>query len=664
VKDRRGDQVRSHLARWIKFLPLGMGIKLIFLIVSANAQIYSEDAVYEDVNQYPAPIELIPKSQPESRQTLNSLSSEQDTIDVSTLAKLTPDTIGLLDENSGGFPIDVWQGTSIEVVETLLSKLPDKVESSSLRSLMQRLLLSLARAPEYSDEDATAALADGSVFPESAFVYQSPGMVSLEVNSLEAQRRIVSGRLLEMRLSRLASMGDWKHVQELIDMVPSDQLTEELLEYRVDALLVEERTDEACAEASLGIQRTSRVYWQQIFIFCQLRDGNVDAAQLGMSLLSEQNEGDPAFYWVSELMIGNRPLTPNGLKRLTPLHLSMLRHARRPIPEFLVRSGDPTLLRMMSVMPAAYIEDEEASEEEIRDRTKEAEKKKLLAAERAVRLGVLQPEILREQFRSVSFANSKVATSVEDIDAGDVEGRARLLQIAESQTIPAARAEVIARAIDLAQNSRRRAGPDLAVIASVYEPMLLALSPSNEMLWFAGHATRALLALGETKVALQWLELTRTYARSSSEAAEIFALLWPIDHIVNPRPHNTWSPHRLSQWEEMRGGLSNGHRSLILNLFTALKDPIGSEDWFPLMKSETRRRLEQPAPHVWHGLTLAAETGRLGETILLVLIAMGEDAPREASPLTLQKVIASLDMVGLPNDARQIAIEAALGRGL
>ena len=664
MKDRRGDPVTSHLAKRIGFLPLGIGTILMSLIGLANAQIYSENSVYEEVNQYPVPIELIPKSQPEAHKTLDNLSSEQDSIDVRTLAKLTPDTIGLLDENSGGFPIDFWQGTSIEVVETLLSKLPDRVESSSLRSLMQRLLLSLARAPEHSDTDTPVALADGSIFPESAFVYQSPGMASLELNTLEAQRRIVAGRLLEMRVSRLASMGDWKHVQQLIDMVPPDQLTEELLERRVDSLLVEDRSDEACAEAGLGIQRTTRVYWQQVFIFCQLRDGKVDAAQLGMSLLIEQNEGDPAFFWVSELMIGNRPLTPNGLKRLTPLHLSMLRHARRPIPEFLFRSGDPTLLRMMSAMPPAYIEDAEASEEEISDRIREAERKRLLAAERAVHLGVLQPEILREQFRAVSFATTKGGSRLEDIDADDIEGRARLLRIAESQTIPAARAEVIARAIDSALKSRRRVGPDLAGIASVYAPMLLALSPSNEMLWFAGHATRALLALGETKVALEWLALTRTYARSSSEAAEIFASLWPIDHIVNPRPYNTWSPHRLSQWEEMRGGLSSGHRSLILNLFTALQDPIGSEDWFPLMESETRRRLEQPAPHVWHGLTLAAETGRLGETILLVLIAMGEDSPEEAAPLTLQKVIASLDMVGLPNDARQIAIEAALGRGL
>jgi hypothetical protein len=67
---------------------------------------------------------------------------------------------------------------------------------------------------------------------------------------------------------------------------------------------------------------------------------------------------------------------------------------------------------------------------------------------------------------------------------------------------------------------------------------------------------------------------------------------------------------------------------------------------------------------VWNGLTLAVRGKRVGETAALSLIALGEDGPARAAPATLQKVIESLMDIGREQDARALALEAALVHGL
>jgi hypothetical protein len=54
----------------------------------------------------------------------------------------------------------------------------------------------------------------------------------------------------------------------------------------------------------------------------------------------------------------------------------------------------------------------------------------------------------------------------------------------------------------------------------------------------------------------------------------------------------------------------------------------------------------------------AAAAGRLGETVALVLIALGEGGPTKASPRTLVSVVAALRAAGLEADARRLAAVA------
>ena len=61
---------------------------------------------------------------------------------------------------------------------------------------------------------------------------------------------------------------------------------------------------------------------------------------------------------------------------------------------------------------------------------------------------------------------------------------------------------------------------------------------------------------------------------------------------------------------------------------------------------------------------IATTNLRVGETILLSLLVLGEAGPAQANPTVLHKVIKSLRNVGLDREARALAVEAAVASGL
>jgi hypothetical protein len=425
-------------------------------------------------------------------------------------------------------------------------------------------------------------------------------------------------------------------------------------------------------------------YWQKAFAFCQLRDGNVSSAYLTIDLLRETGVEDPAFFWVTELMAGNRPITPAGLDRLTPLQLSMLRSAGRPFPPQLVTNGDPTLLKVLATSDLLYVPDDELDEEGMAERMRDARDRRLDAAERAVGLGALDPEVLRDLYRSEveesregeqdlgpeAAAADGAQLADEELNLGSIPvrtptDRAKLFQLAEAQTIPTARAEVISRAIDFARNDRGQNGPNVSVMGAVYAPLLKTIEPTGDLVWFAGNAARGLLASSEMEAGMAWLELSQLYARTSIEASEVVAAMWPTERQLQPTMVNQFTPLRLQRWEDSRPpGLRAADKALILSTFMALGEPVDGQDWLDLMDRRTHSSIDLPMPQIWHGLSLAAQNGRIGETVLFAVLALNEDGPEGVSPVVLSHVVSSLKAIGLENEARRVAVEASLARGL
>ena len=71
-----------------------------------------------------------------------------------------------------------------------------------------------------------------------------------------------------------------------------------------------------------------------------------------------------------------------------------------------------------------------------------------------------------------------------------------------------------------------------------------------------------------------------------------------------------------------------------------------------------------PQAALWHGLSLAARDARSGEATAFALALLGETASQGEMPVTLNKAIESLIIVGREDDARLLVAEVALVQGL
>lgn len=632
------------------------------------------------------PITLFP-DQPATGSTGGLAPVADDIIAVRQLDELSVDTIGLIDGFSGGLPVDMWDGSSLELVEILLPKLPAHVDSEVMRGLISRLLLTVARPPEPAPVqdifvDMTAIVPSAIGFsPNQGEPGQGTTPEDLNNSAVDADGDDLG--ILERRLAQLAAMGDWASVEALTQLVPEPSVTEQIRIFRTDLALVLDRAEEVCAGIGDVLAMSSSPYWQKVFAYCQLREGNVSGAFLTIDLLRETGVEDPAFFWVAELMAGNRPLTPNGLDRLVPLELAMLRTAGRPFPPQLVRNGDPTLLRVLAEAELLYVAEDDDTEEVIAERVIEATELRLDAAERAVDLGALDPARLRELYRMYEEPslepdpdekNDQSVTEVDEeedvldlrsIPVRSVTDRAKLFQLVEAQVIPTAQAEVISHAIDFARNDRGRNGPDVATMGMVYSPALKQINPTGDLAWFAGNAARALIASGELETGKRWLELSQLFARTSIEASDVAAAMWPVERQLLPSMTNRFTPVRFKRWEESRPSTRvAADKALVLTTLTSFDESVSMVDWMSLMDRRTHVSIDMPQPHIWNGLALAAENGRVGETVLLSLVALGEDGTAGNSPVLLARIIKSLIAVGLEEDARRLAVEAALVQGL
>ena len=102
-------------------------------------------------------------------------------------------------------------------------------------------------------------------------------------------------------------------------------------------------------------------------------------------------------------------------------------------------------------------------------------------------------------------------------------------------------------------------------------------------------------------------------------------------------------------------------------LLVVLSRALGQEEatsWLLLAEHEMPE--PRPLPRLARLLALAdaAAEGRRGETVLLAATALGPAAPADSHPLALGYAVSALTAVGLGNEARALAIEAALAAGI
>lgn len=539
---------------------------------------------------------------------------------IDSLDAVSAEAAGLLDPGAGGLPLDMWQGSERAVIAQALRALPVTSGAPARNALARRLLLTAAPPPEAG---AGAETAD----------------------------------LLELRLDRLLALGATAQVRDLVAAVSPDARpgaqAEPLRRAEANAWLIDNRTDEACAIVEDGLSRFDPVWWQKAATFCQLAKGNIQAANLQLSMLREQGVDDAAFLWAAEQLAGLRVLSLHGLSDPSPLTIAMIRATGRPYPAGTLVDPEPWLARAVA----------------LGDRTDMD--LRLQAAEGAYLAGAFSREALTALYEQVDFPQDAFAQPLSEVvSEPGVRTNALLWQMAAGQTVPAAKVEVIAAALEVAADRGR---PLLG--AHLYAPQIAALPTATEFLWFAGPAARALYAAGDAEGGRAWFRLAAEAAPTSATAALAADAVWPLDRIAFETASDRWPARRLDAWRrgateaaEDADGADAADRparleARLLSLFQATGDRVRAADWAPLFGRPSHDGAVPAAP-AWHAITDATDNLRLGETVLLGLLILNDAAPGAESDAALYRVVESLRLVGLEDTARRIALESAVAAGL
>lgn len=588
------------------------------LVTAAGAAAGARAAPTPLLAQVEAPVLLGPPQPlgPEPREMFEPVESEPSPppvteeipppVQVGPLQAVDPDSIGLIDEARGGFGIDMWRGTSRRVVESLLPALPAATRSRVMRDLMRRLLLSAATAPEG---------------PAGEF------------------------SLIALRVERLSAMGDIAAAADLAAAAPLRTADESLARVQVDSLFLAYDNAGACRRVRALVRDYRGPHWQKALIFCQALAGEHVKAVLGLDLLREQGQlDDSAIFPLMEVLTGASEAGIETLPEVSALELAMMRAARRQLPADVLASVEPAILLTVALSPNAPLE------------------VRFEAAERAEAVGALAARTLGQIYESIAFTQEELSNplSTAEADYGP-RGRALLYRAARLQVVPTAQAEVLQRAWELARN----AGV-YATAVRVNLPVLLALKPSSELAWFAGDAARALYFVGRVTEARAWFDLARQQA--GAEAAAAAQALWALAYLAGAESGLGWDPDRLKAWwdgQRLEGGDQAPARAgLLYSLLNALGEPLNGADWEPLLEGPAREMVMMPTPALWYRMNAAAADGRLGETVLLALLSIGQDGFDRISPVALHAVITGLRRVGLEAEARALAIEAAIAAGI
>jgi hypothetical protein len=153
----------------------------------------------------------------------------------------------------------------------------------------------------------------------------------------------------------------------------------------------------------------------------------------------------------------------------------------------------------------------------------------------------------------------------------------------------------------------------------------------------------------------------------NAEAAMAVAALWPYGRLAS-EVAPAWEGN-LTVWAESRSGLADSVIARQQLLLRAVFQALGESDpmtWSELVGIEPAVAVDRAVPDtaLVYALSEASYSGRLGETVLLALLALGEAGPAGSHPLVLHEVLAALTRVDLVAEARMLAIEAAVANGI
>ena len=539
----------------------------------------------------PSTSPAVPEPPPAAAATASPATDES--IKATPLAPIDAAWVGTLGDSQHPLPQTMWQGTRRALAAAALPQLLPTT-SPALQDLSRRLLLSNAVAPQGQD---------------------TPDQPSLT----------------QLRVERLAALGEIDGALAVLDALPATTHTDELDRRRIELYFAKNDVHAGCRQVQDAVARYQGVWWDRALIACQALGGDREKAALGMSLLKEQGAPpDPVFDALVNA-VGGRATKLDKLPQPSPLLVTLLAAAKLPLPADAVAAADPPSLRAWAAKEAM------------------PPLQRLAAAERAAALGALPPDALAALYAKVEFKPDELGAAIKQAKApASARDRALLFQVARTDPTASVRATALGA---LLGEAKKRGG--FIAMARVVAPILVEMPPSDDLAGFAPEAARALIAAGRPDAAAPW----SPYVGTVDGAAATLGFLTGLA-AGNPAP----VPDPRKSGTTIGVAVPAPQMTLELALRSALDEAL-SPTWWGAYMGQPQHDGALPSVAVWLDQQQAAAGKRVGETVLTTLILARAGDHLSTEPIVLNRAIAGLKAVGLDGDARALALEAALNAG-
>lgn len=416
-----------------------------------------------------------------------------------------------------GLGVELWQGSEVSRLMTLVPRLPAPVSVPSLRDLQVRLLV-------------TEAPGAGA----------APGLDPLQ----------------PLRADKLYQMGFNDAALGIVQgssaptMTPSDpqEAFEQLLSANNDAAACQQ------VDAVLAGGQMLDAFFRRAAIYCQISRQQSDAASLGLDLLRETAGDDVLtrdFIALAAVANGETKREPKLGTTPDAINLGLMKLSGMSAPGAAATAAAP-----VGAGGALMI---------ARD-TSRPLPERVAAAEQAFRHGLLPAGEMGELYMQVPAGNADPATAIALTDTAEL--RAQLYQEARRSNQPVVRAKAIQAAL---QQAHQRG--DYLNQAELYMAFADAISPSRDLVWFAPEGARLSFLAGKPDKGGYWLNTVAAnpsvFTRPGErEGLELLGRIAGLAGNAQGDPVAVW---------RQASGIANPRVDLLYALMSGLNEPVANE---------------------------------------------------------------------------------------
>ena len=449
-------------------------------------------------------------------------------------------------------------------------------------------------------------------FPKLPLILTSPVLQDLRKQIVkEKYSELLQNVAYEkMILSLLIEGGEWEQAKEFL---MEAHLPEKEASF-LDLYWLAGDSKKACEKINNLIRTSSNMEWKKQNIYCLYLNGEEERAKIAAEILSDLNPA--AVQFVNTLFNHSSQVSWDDSIAKSPFLLTVWLESQQDIPEAALNKLSSSCLALIARSQKAPLPT------------------RLLAAEKALQQGTFKSEDFLVLLKEAPQAN---------------------LWGQFMHELQSPKTETLLPLFDRAAQMKK-----LGLVGKIFSSLLSSLNPSLEMLPLAPFMIQAFLQGDKPELAKKWGGFLM---REVPEEAVAFL---PLLHLAFPE--NKWGESQMQAWQAYEKRTHVQHavqrsyemRRILDTLAEPSGQPMKGEPSPPSWRREKALFDEQAATL----LESAAVSKRKGEVLLLVLTMVGETPLDEISIDKLALLLKALFKAGFKEEARALALEYLLNKGV